>query len=217
MRVHLVNPSHVSFGVAVITPRWLYVLAAATGTEWGDPLIVDETLEPSRRLHHRARRRRRHRHPHRQRPPRLRDRHAGARARRLGRLRRHSRHALSRRSRTSSAARTPSSRATAIVIWQQRRPRLRGRQAAAHLRRRTHRGRPVHPRALGPAARRTATCGRRCRPCAAARSTARSARSGAPTARSRASAASIASSRRSSSCGAAGSASSRSPTTTSIR
>lgn len=45
-RVHLINPSHVSFGVAVITPRWLYVLAAATGTEWGDPIIVDETLEP---------------------------------------------------------------------------------------------------------------------------------------------------------------------------
>jgi len=44
-RVHLVNPSHVAFGVAVITPRWLYVLAAATGTEWGDPVIVDETLE----------------------------------------------------------------------------------------------------------------------------------------------------------------------------
>ena len=43
-RVHLVNPSHVSFGVAVITPRWLYVLAAATGTRWGDPHIVDETL-----------------------------------------------------------------------------------------------------------------------------------------------------------------------------
>jgi radical SAM superfamily enzyme YgiQ (UPF0313 family) len=35
----------VAFGVAVITPRWLYVLAAATGTEWGDPVIVDETLE----------------------------------------------------------------------------------------------------------------------------------------------------------------------------
>jgi radical SAM superfamily enzyme YgiQ (UPF0313 family) len=35
----------VSFGVAVITPRWLYVLAAATGTEWGDPHLVDETLE----------------------------------------------------------------------------------------------------------------------------------------------------------------------------
>src|SRR5262249_7402623 len=45
MRVHLVNPSHTSFGVAVITPRWLYVLAAATGTEWGDPRIVDETIE----------------------------------------------------------------------------------------------------------------------------------------------------------------------------
>jgi tRNA A37 methylthiotransferase MiaB len=45
-RVHLVNPSDVSFGVAVITPRWLYVLAAATGERWGDPHIVDETLDP---------------------------------------------------------------------------------------------------------------------------------------------------------------------------
>src|SRR5437868_8133674 len=45
-RVHLVNPSTKSFGVAVITPRWLYVLAPATGTRWGDPRIVDETLEP---------------------------------------------------------------------------------------------------------------------------------------------------------------------------
>ena len=45
-RVHLINPSSVSFGVAVITPRWLYVLAAATGTEWGDPCLVDETLDP---------------------------------------------------------------------------------------------------------------------------------------------------------------------------
>src|SRR5262245_5995916 len=45
-RVHLLNPSHVSFGVAVITPRWLYVLAAATGTEWGDPIIIDESLDP---------------------------------------------------------------------------------------------------------------------------------------------------------------------------
>jgi radical SAM superfamily enzyme YgiQ (UPF0313 family) len=35
-----------SFGVAVITPRWLYVLAAATGTQWGDPNILDETLDP---------------------------------------------------------------------------------------------------------------------------------------------------------------------------
>jgi radical SAM superfamily enzyme YgiQ (UPF0313 family) len=44
-RVHLINPSHVSFGVAVITPRWLYVLAAATGNRWGDPHLIDETLE----------------------------------------------------------------------------------------------------------------------------------------------------------------------------
>ena len=44
-RVHLINPSNLSFGVAVITPRWLYVLAAATGTKWGDPHLVDETLE----------------------------------------------------------------------------------------------------------------------------------------------------------------------------
>jgi hypothetical protein len=45
MRIHLINPSDVSFGVAVITPRWLYVLAAATPSEYGDPHIVDETLE----------------------------------------------------------------------------------------------------------------------------------------------------------------------------
>jgi len=45
-RIHLVNPSSKSFGVAVITPRWLYVLAEATGRAWGDPLIVDETLAP---------------------------------------------------------------------------------------------------------------------------------------------------------------------------
>ncbi len=44
-RVHLINPSKVAFGVAVITPRWLYVLAAATGTTWGDPNLIDETLE----------------------------------------------------------------------------------------------------------------------------------------------------------------------------
>ena len=30
MRIHIVNPSDISFGTAVITPRWLYVLAAAT-------------------------------------------------------------------------------------------------------------------------------------------------------------------------------------------
>jgi radical SAM superfamily enzyme YgiQ (UPF0313 family) len=46
MKIHLVNPSDISFGTAVITPRWLYVLAAATPAEYGDPIIVDETLEP---------------------------------------------------------------------------------------------------------------------------------------------------------------------------
>ncbi|MGH9783088.1 MAG: B12-binding domain-containing radical SAM protein, partial [Terriglobia bacterium] len=45
MRVHLVNPSDVAFGVGVITPRWLYVLAAATPARYGDPIITDETLE----------------------------------------------------------------------------------------------------------------------------------------------------------------------------
>ena len=45
MRVHLVNPSHVSFGVGVITPRWLFVIAAATPRSFGDPIITDETLE----------------------------------------------------------------------------------------------------------------------------------------------------------------------------
>lgn len=44
MRVHLINPSEVSFGTAVITPRWLYVLAAATPASFGDPSLVDETL-----------------------------------------------------------------------------------------------------------------------------------------------------------------------------
>ena len=46
MTVHLVNPSHLSFGVGVITPRWLFVLAAATPASHGRPQITDETLEP---------------------------------------------------------------------------------------------------------------------------------------------------------------------------
>src|SRR6187431_3443744 len=45
MKVHLINPSHLAFGVGVITPRWLYVLAAATPAQFGDPIISDETLE----------------------------------------------------------------------------------------------------------------------------------------------------------------------------
>ena len=46
MTVHLVNPSHLSFGVGVITPRWLFVLAGATPPACGRPRITDETLEP---------------------------------------------------------------------------------------------------------------------------------------------------------------------------
>lgn len=46
MRVHLVNPSDLAFGVGVVTPRWLYVIAGATPEPFGDPVIVDETLEP---------------------------------------------------------------------------------------------------------------------------------------------------------------------------
>jgi len=45
MTVYLVNPSHLSFGVGVITPRWLFVLAGATPAKYGQPQIVDETLE----------------------------------------------------------------------------------------------------------------------------------------------------------------------------
>ena len=44
--VHLVNPSHLSFGVGVITPRWLFVLGGATPAMYGRPRITDETLEP---------------------------------------------------------------------------------------------------------------------------------------------------------------------------
>jgi len=43
--IHLVNPSHLSFGIGVITPRWLFVLAAATPATYGRPQITDETLE----------------------------------------------------------------------------------------------------------------------------------------------------------------------------
>src|ERR1039458_9704419 len=45
MKVHLVNPSDSSFGTAVITTRWLFVLAAATPEAAGDPILVDESLE----------------------------------------------------------------------------------------------------------------------------------------------------------------------------
>jgi hypothetical protein len=40
MKVHLTNPSALAFGVGVITPRWLYVLAAATPESYGDPVVT---------------------------------------------------------------------------------------------------------------------------------------------------------------------------------
>jgi len=43
--IHLINPSDNSFGTAVITPRWLFVLAAATPRSMGDPVLVDESIE----------------------------------------------------------------------------------------------------------------------------------------------------------------------------
>jgi radical SAM superfamily enzyme YgiQ (UPF0313 family) len=46
MRVYFVNPSDLSFGTSVITPRWPYVLASATPAHYGPPVIVDEMLEP---------------------------------------------------------------------------------------------------------------------------------------------------------------------------
>ena len=46
MKVHLINPSASAYGIGVITPRWLYVLAAATPEKYGDPVITDETLDP---------------------------------------------------------------------------------------------------------------------------------------------------------------------------
>ena len=46
MNVHIVNPSHFSFGTGFITPRWMFVLAAATPAKWGDPILSDESLKP---------------------------------------------------------------------------------------------------------------------------------------------------------------------------
>lgn len=45
-KVILVNPANASVGYSVITPRWLYVVAGATPTEFaGDPVIIDEPVK----------------------------------------------------------------------------------------------------------------------------------------------------------------------------
>ncbi|MGH9323862.1 MAG: B12-binding domain-containing radical SAM protein [Vicinamibacteria bacterium] len=46
MPVHLVNPNDNSFGIGIIVPRWLYVLASATPERFGVPAVIDETLDP---------------------------------------------------------------------------------------------------------------------------------------------------------------------------
>src|ERR1700694_196087 len=45
LSVHLVNPSDNSFGTAVITPRWLFDLAAATPQIAGEPMLGCDALE----------------------------------------------------------------------------------------------------------------------------------------------------------------------------
>lgn len=44
-RVFLVNPAHATVGMSFLTPRWLFVIAAATPAELGgDPILVDESI-----------------------------------------------------------------------------------------------------------------------------------------------------------------------------
>ena len=151
MRVHLVNPSDLSFGTAVITPRWLYVLAAATprvrraDDRGRDPRavryrsvasgdVVGIGIHTSNAL----------------------------RGYTVGRLAREARSSSSaaftrRCSRTkpaSTARPTPWSQAMAITSGETCWPTAR-RNAAEPLRRRTDRGRRILPGALGPAARRS--------------------------------------------------------------
>ena len=45
MKIHLINPNDTSFGIGIIVPRWLYVLAAATPERFGTPNVIDETLD----------------------------------------------------------------------------------------------------------------------------------------------------------------------------
>ena len=204
MKVFLVNPSDMSFGIAVITPRWLFVLAAATPARFGDPVMVDETLERmdlaqvrpgdvvgigvhtgnALRGYEVGR--------------------LGAGGRRDRDVRRHSRHVVSRRSRAKTASGHAIVRGDGDIVWARVLEDCVDGRAAAAIR-----GRPGAPaisscRRAGICCRRAGTCGPPSRPCAAARSTARSVRCGAPTARSRGCAPSTPCSTRSSSCAAQG-------------
>ena len=194
MHIHIVNPSDVSFGTAVITPRWLYVLAAATPAHYGTPVIVDETLEPFDPGH----RRNRATSSASASTPATRcaaTRSAGSRASAARTVVFGGIHATLYPGRSARARRrrTRSSRATAISSGRRCSPTARPATPQPLYDGGRVEGDAFVAGALGSAAGRTSTCGARCRPCAAARSTARSARCGAPTARSRGSAASTAS------------------------
>ena len=186
MRVHLVNPSDMSFGTAVITPRWLFVLAAATPEMYGPPVLVDETLEPFD-------------------PATIAAGdvvgigiHTGnaLRGYKIGRSARARGASSSTAGSTRRCSPMSASNGARPTRWSAATATSSGRRAGGLRRgppRRRYDGGRVEGDAFLPArwdllSDRIATCGDRCRPSAAARSTARSARCGGPTARSRASA-----------------------------
>ena len=97
-KVILVNPANASVGYSVITPRWLYVIAGATPTEFaGDPVIIDEPIKAFDAKQSGPGRHRRRRHTHRKLPAWLSRREGRERAGRDGYRRRRSRHHLSGR------------------------------------------------------------------------------------------------------------------------
>ena len=187
-RVHLINPSDVSFGVAVITPRWLYVLAAATGTTVGRS-ASSSTKRSSRSI----------------RPTIAAGDVVGIgihtgnalRGYEIGRIARERGawvvyggiHAtLFPDEAHEHGGAHAVVKGDGDLVWPTVVADCFAGTPAARLRRRTRSTAIGSCRRAGICCRQDATCGRRCRPCAAARSTARSARSGAPTARSRGSA-----------------------------
>ena len=217
MRIHLINPSHIAFGLAVITPRWLYVLAHATPRQMGRP-------EYRRRERSSRSSRRRFR--------------AGdivgigihtgnaLRGYEVGRLcRERGAYVVYGGIHASLYPDEALERGGATRRGQRRRRRdlaagarrRRGRAARADLRGRPGGRRLAAEGALGPDAARPVHVGLGPRPCADVRSTAPSARSGGPTGRNPASGPSTPWWKRSSSCAGWASASSRWPTTTSTR